>query len=85
MGCCGQNRTAFAHHAQSSNATPNANASNSATSLRFLQKRAILVRGPLTGRRYQFAPEGFTSNIDPGDVDVLLKSGHFERPTNQEE
>ena len=80
MGCCGQNRTAFAHHAQPLAASPNSTPANSATSLRFLQKRAILVRGPLTGRRYAFSPDGVTSNIDPADVEALLKSGHFESP-----
>jgi hypothetical protein len=80
MACCGQNRTAFAHQASTANRT--VAPVNSATSLRFLQKRAILVRGPLTGRRYQFSPEAFTTNIDPGDMDALLKSGYFERMTD---
>jgi hypothetical protein len=76
MGCCGQNRAAFANHAtQPSFSLP----SNPPTSLRFVQGRSIVVRGPLTGRRYEFDGRSYTQGIDPRDVTALLKSGHFEK------
>jgi hypothetical protein len=76
MGCCGQNRD-FAKYA---NSQPSSNSASSAdTSLRFVQRRSIAVRGPITGRRYQFHSGSYTHGMDPRDVVQLLTSGFFER------
>jgi hypothetical protein len=80
VGCCGQNRAALASqtaNAQSSNAQPSA----APISLRFLQRRSIVVRGPVTGRRYQFHDGAYTRGIDRRDTVELLKSGCFEKLT----
>jgi len=76
MGCCGQNRD-FAKYADSQ---PNLNSvSGTEASLRFVQRRSIAVRGPVSGRRYQFHGGSYTHNIDSRDVAQLLKSGFFEK------
>jgi hypothetical protein len=76
MGCCGQNRD-FAKYA---NSQPNQNTTSSVeTSLRFVQRRSITVRGPVSGRRYQFQSGSYTHGIDPRDVAQLLTSGFFEK------
>jgi hypothetical protein len=76
MGCCGQNRD-FAKYADSQ---PNLNPASSAeTSLRFVQRRSIAVRGPVSGQRYQFHSGSYTHGIDSRDVAQLLTSGFFER------
>jgi hypothetical protein len=76
VGCCGQNRAALA--SQAANDQPPA-ASNS---LKFVQRRSIVVRGPVTGRRYQFHDGAFTRGIDSRDTVELLKTGCFEKPTD---
>jgi len=76
MGCCGQNRE-FAKH-ESSQAPFNP-PSSAETSLRFVQRRSIVVRGPITRKRYQFHESHYTPGIDPQDVTFLLKSGFFEK------
>ena len=76
MGCCGQNRAVFATHRESQ--PSNALSSVEAASLRFVQSRSIMVRGPLTGRSYKFHRGAYTNGIDARDASALLKSGYFE-------
>jgi hypothetical protein len=76
MACCGQNRE-FAR--QESSEAPFHPQSGAETSLRFIQRRSIVVRGPITGKRYQFHESHYTPGIDPRDVAFLLKSGFFEK------
>lgn len=78
MACCGQNRSNFASNPQSLATAGEVSAS---TSLRFVQRRSIAVRGPVTGKHYQFHNAAYTHGIDPRDSAVLLKSGHFEPMT----
>jgi hypothetical protein len=68
MPCCGQNRAAVANKSESRPA-----------GLRFLQRRSIVVRGPATGRRYEFHDGAYTRGIDDRDATALLKSGYFEQ------
>jgi hypothetical protein len=79
MGCCGQNRAALAQtmNPQQANGLPSAKA----TSLRFIQRRSILVRGPVTGRSYHFSGGASTRGIDARDAAGLLKSGYFSIAT----
>jgi hypothetical protein len=76
MGCCGQNREIAKYE---STQAPIHLQSSAETSLRFVQRRSIVVRGPITGKRYQFHESHFTPGIDPRDVTFLLKSGFFEK------
>jgi hypothetical protein len=80
VGCCGQNRAALASHTATAQSS-NAQASAAPASLRFVQRRSIVVRGPVTGRRYQFHDGAFTPGIDLRDTVELLKTGYFEKPT----
>jgi hypothetical protein len=41
------------------------------------QVAAIMIRGPATGRHYQFNPGAQTQWVDPRDAASLLKSGYF--------
>jgi hypothetical protein len=77
MGCCGRSRAAFANNQEPQPA--NFPQSTPITSLRFVQRRSIVVRGPATGRRYQFGDGAYVSGIDSRDAAALLKSGYFEK------
>jgi hypothetical protein len=47
--------------------------------LRYRERARILVRGPVSGRAYEFSPQQPTQSIEPGDADVLLRTGRFLR------
>ncbi len=76
MGCCGQNRAALSNSLDSQPMT--GLQSTQTASLRFVQKRSIIVRGPETGRRYQFRDGAYTSGVAMDDATALLKTGFFE-------
>ena len=48
-------------------------------SLRYRERARILVRGPVSGRAYEFSPQQPTQSVAPGDADVLLRTGRFLR------
>jgi hypothetical protein len=75
MACCGQGRAALAQ--SRANAQPVPAASGSSVRIEFMQQTAILVRGPATGRHYQFHAGAQTQPVDPRDAASLLKSGYF--------
>jgi hypothetical protein len=74
MGCCGQKRFAIAI-AQPSVAerAPVAHQAR----LEYLAEAAILVRGPSTGRHYQFSAANRVQAVDPVDAGPLVKTGYF--------
>jgi hypothetical protein len=41
--------------------------------------RAVMVRGPVTGRAYVFSAGEPDQPVDPRDADGLLRTGHFLR------
>jgi hypothetical protein len=47
--------------------------------LRYRERARILVRGPVSGRAYEFSPQQPTQSIEPGDADVLMRTGRFLR------
>ena len=47
--------------------------------LRYRERARILVRGPVSGRAYEFSPQQPTQSIEPGDADVLIRTGRFLR------
>lgn len=88
MGCCGQNRAALSRQfATRSNTTPSAIGGSEPTPaivsppvrLHYMQASAILVRGPVTGRIYQFSAAQPDSNVDSRDVAALVRSGLFRQ------
>lgn len=48
--------------------------------LHYVQNRAILVRGPVTGRVYQFSAAHADTNVDGRDAAPLLRTGLFLPP-----
>jgi len=47
--------------------------------LTYRERARILVRGPVTGRAYEFSPQLPPPSVEPRDADVLLRSGRFRR------
>ncbi len=47
--------------------------------LRFLGKGGLSLRGPHTGRVYQFADGGDSTPVHPDDLDALLRTRLFAR------
>jgi hypothetical protein len=47
--------------------------------LRYKETAAIQVRGPETGRRYEFSVAAPTQYVDPRDAAVLTRGGQFFR------
>jgi hypothetical protein len=78
MPCCGQRRAEAAQRNPMPN--PPNQAENTRASLRtvrFTQQAAILVRGPVTGRHYQFHEGSCSRQVDARDAAALIKSGYF--------
>lgn len=76
MACCGQRRAEAVR--QVSPADRLMSASAPTADLRFTQNSAVLVRGPVTGRHYQFTDGVCGHPIDAKDAAILLKSGYFQ-------
>ena len=47
--------------------------------LTYRERARVLVRGPVTGRAYEFSPQLPPPSVEPRDADVLLRSGRFVR------
>jgi len=47
------------------------------TRLEYTGETAILVRGPSTGRHYQFSPLRRISDVQQADAQVLIQTGYF--------
>ena len=75
MTCCGQGRAALALARSAAQQGP-ATAGPSVR-ITFTQPTSVFIRGPATGRHYQFHPEAQTQPVDPRDATSLLKSGYF--------
>jgi hypothetical protein len=76
MGCCGQGRAIAAQINRTVN--QQTGIPGRLTKLRFTQKTAVLIRGPVTGRHYQFHEGAYTQQVDMRDASVLIKSGYFQ-------
>ena len=77
MACCGQQRASLAL-GKSAGTTTEQDAGMS-VNVRFKQPSAVLVRGPVTGRHYQFDGAANTQRIDARDAVPLIKSGYFQQ------
>jgi hypothetical protein len=75
MPCCGQGRAALVQDRAGGQPIP-ATAGPSVR-LEFPHPTSVLVRGPATGRHYQFHPGAQAQSVDPRDAASLLKSGYF--------
>ena len=50
-----------------------------AVALRSREPMRMLVRGPVTGRTYDFSPQRPTQMVETHDADLLLRTGRFRR------
>ena len=75
MGCCGQGRAALVQARAASQPIPTS--AGPSVRIEFTHPTAALIRGPATGRHYQFSPGAQTQSVDPRDATSLLKSGYF--------
>ena len=86
MGCCGQNRAALRRRLTVSPSNPPAvevveppASAGPPVRLHYVQSRAILVRGPVTGRIYQFSAAHADGNVDSRDAAPLLRTSLFRQ------
>lgn len=68
-----------ANGVQSPDAVPQTFGSQSSVPLRYLEKSPIQVRGPVTGRRYEFSGAHPVQAVDPGDAAALLRTRFFQQ------
>jgi hypothetical protein len=82
MGCCGQQRAALvrgnADRSQEQSESALAR-SRSDVPIELTRRRAIVVRGPITGRAYRFHEGAYIQSVDPGDAATLITTGYFRQ------
>lgn len=76
MSCCGKNRQALKAARISVTAEPPL---ASGTRVTYSGTRSVLLRGPVTGRAYEFTPERSQQEIHPHDLAAILSTGLFTR------
>ena len=76
MACCGQQRTMLVQ-GKSISAQPIPDGATS-VNIRFRQSSAIMVRGPVTGKHYQFNGSANALRVDARDAAALIKTGYFQ-------
>ncbi|HLH37482.1 MAG TPA: hypothetical protein VKX41_22665 [Alloacidobacterium sp.] len=77
MACCGQQRAALV---QGRATGPQTFLHEGASvAIRFKQPSAIMVRGPVTGRHYQFNGSANSQHVDARDAAALIRTGYFQR------
>ncbi len=75
MACCGQQRAALV---QGRATGPQTFLHEGASvAIRFKQPSAIMVRGPVTGRHYQFNGSANSQHVDARDAAALIRTGYF--------
>ena len=47
--------------------------------LRYVQRNAVMVRGPASGAEHRFSAESPVQSVDVREADALLRSGLFIR------
>jgi hypothetical protein len=77
MACCGQQRTALIQG--KATGTQTVHDADASVIVRFTQPSAVMVRGPVTGKHYQFNGSVNTQRVDARDAASLIKSGYFQR------
>lgn len=73
MSCCGQ-RGISARPRVPAESWP---AAVRASRVEYTGETAILLRGPATGRQYQFSPQRRVSDVEEADARVLIQTGYF--------
>ncbi|HEX3437535.1 MAG TPA: hypothetical protein VHT24_12265 [Pseudacidobacterium sp.] len=75
--CCGQQRAAIVHGRTTGQ--PERGRIGTTVQIKFTQPSAIMIRGPITGRHYQFHGTEITQTVDARDAAALIRSGYFLR------
>ena len=75
MGCCGQGRAALVYGEASGKR--DAAVAGPAVPIEFMQAASAFIRGPATGRHYQFHAGARVQPVDPRDAAILVRSGYF--------
>jgi hypothetical protein len=81
MGCCGQQRAALVHGNVGGSQELSESAlarSGSNVQIELTRRRAIVVRGPITGRAYRFHEGAYIQSVDPADSATLIMAGYFQ-------
>lgn len=85
MSCCGQRRSASPAVTPAalrpawpapSMAHPHATRT---VVLRYRERARVLVRGPVTGRAYEFSAERPAQAVEVRDAEAMLRTAHFVR------
>ena len=81
--CCGKKRTTLRMATPTARriSSPAVPASTPApgTAVRFTETSSVKVKGPATGREYDFSPSSPAQNVDPRDARALLRSRFFRK------
>jgi hypothetical protein len=77
MACCGQQRAALVQGKATGAQT--FSGPGGSVAVRFKQSSAVMVRGPVTGRHYQFNGSANSQRVDARDAAALIKTGYFQR------
>jgi hypothetical protein len=87
MGCCGQKRDGLRGAPQPSPGIHRRGARTAATpppggrvvAVRYVERSRLVVRGPATGRQYEFSAAKPTQIVAAHDADALLRTRYFVR------
>ncbi len=93
MPCCGKSRSGSVNVVPPRNTPPARSPTSAAPSrpspapaglsspvkLRYLEKSPIVVRGPATGRQYDFSAVRPVQAVDVRDADALVRTRFFRR------
>ncbi|HLH41426.1 MAG TPA: hypothetical protein VKV74_00470 [Bryobacteraceae bacterium] len=77
MGCCGQQRAALAYGGAAGVQRPGEAGAAGGVKVEFTKRKAIVFRGPVTNRRYQFHEGAYVQTVDGRDAASLIKTGAF--------
>jgi hypothetical protein len=82
--CCGKKRTTIrmatpATRGISGPTMTGASTPAPRTAVRFTENSSVKVKGPASGREYEFSPSRPTQNVDPRDARLLLRSRFFRQ------
>ena len=90
MGCCGQRRAALSHaekgierRSPAYGLTPGRGpvpAIAAGVPVEYVGTIAVRVRGPVTGRAYEFSAGRPLLQMHPGDADAVLRAPSFRLP-----
>lgn len=82
MGCCGPSHSSRSGTLPAAPVQPQAwvaPASARSVVLRYRERARVMVRGPVTGRSYEFSAGQPSQSVDARDAESLLRTRYFMR------